>query len=161
MYSPVCVHVQALVLGHNCIVLSCVHMQALGLGHKCIVLSCVHVQALVLGHSCIVGLGHKCIVLSCVHVQALLEEYTVSGALLLLGAVSLHFCFFGMFFRPTMFERRQAKTVIVVPEQGPQTESDSSKPFLGEICTSSLPLFEDGRLEERGSDDVELSLIHI
>lgn len=36
--------------------------------------------------------------------QAFINEYSVSGAFLLIGAVSLHYCLFGMFLRPTDYE---------------------------------------------------------
>ena len=37
--------------------------------------------------------------------QFLMDEYSVSGAFLLAGAMSLHYCLFGMFYRPTVYER--------------------------------------------------------
>ncbi|KAK7090038.1 hypothetical protein V1264_009893 [Littorina saxatilis] len=43
--------------------------------------------------------------------QTLIDEYSVSGAFLLIAAISLHYCFCGMFYRPTPFERRESKIV--------------------------------------------------
>ncbi|KAK7499316.1 hypothetical protein BaRGS_00009576 [Batillaria attramentaria] len=36
--------------------------------------------------------------------QTLMDEYSVSGAFLMIAALSLHFALFGMFFRPTVYE---------------------------------------------------------
>ncbi|KAL8580887.1 hypothetical protein ACOMHN_039587 [Nucella lapillus] len=49
--------------------------------------------------------------------QALIDTYRVSGTFLLLGAVSLHFCFFGMFFRPSIYEGNSLEIEAEDPQE--------------------------------------------
>ena len=57
--------------------------------------------------------------------QALMEEFNVSGAFLLLGGFSLHFCFFAMFFRPTEYEGGTREIVIQVQEDPPAINAEN------------------------------------
>ena len=59
--------------------------------------------------------------------QSLIDEYSVSGAFLLIGALSLHFCFFGMFFRPTQFETKKMTLSVSIDMLEAENQFRASK----------------------------------
>ena len=59
--------------------------------------------------------------------NSLIDEYSVSGAFLLIGALSLHFCFFGMFFRPTQFETKKMTLSVSIDMLEAENQFRASK----------------------------------
>ncbi|XP_070173993.1 monocarboxylate transporter 9-like [Littorina saxatilis] len=74
--------------------------------------------------------------------QFLIEEYTVSGAFLLIGAVSFHYTFFAMFFRPTSYELNEMKVKDTDCDTDNEWETRASRISLAlhgvEIISTSL-----------------------
>ncbi|XP_076435795.1 uncharacterized protein LOC143275513 isoform X2 [Babylonia areolata] len=88
--------------------------------------------------------------------QNLIEEFGVSGTFLLLGAASLHFCFFGIFFRPTMYEGKTTEIAVEEPEKECQEilPSPSDKATVSGSQTST-PQSQHDEMFARGDTEVE------
>ncbi|KAK7090914.1 uncharacterized protein [Littorina saxatilis] len=92
--------------------------------------------------------------------QILIDQFSVSGAFLIMGALTLHHCFFGMFYRPTVFEgghdswvEKDEENVIHSAECVPQSElkTAASAPLLSSVDFER----EEPESEKRTSNPLE------